>query len=732
MKSLIYLDYNATTPVDPQVIRVMEPFLREHFGNPSSTHAYGSYARQAIEEARLKVARLIGADPWEIIFTSGGTESNNLAIQGVARALRNRGRHIITSQIEHPAVLEVCRYLEGEDYDVTYLPVDSHALVDPASLKDAIRTDTILVTIMHANNEVGTIQSIAELSAIARQHGIPFHTDAAQSAGKIAVSVNDLGVDLLSLAGHKLYAPKGVGALFVRRGVPIEKILFGADHEQNRRPGTENVLEIVGLGEACRLALAETEESGTVGSAFRDRLQELITLGLPDAEINGHPIMRLPNTLSISFPNLEAQTILGALNGVAASAGAACHAGDSERSGVLDAMGVPMHLAMGTLRFSTGRYTTDRDVEEAARRIIDAVGSLSGEAVAEPGYSDIKLTHFTHGLGCACKLRPQDLEQVIRDLPKRHFPNVMVGTETSDDAAVYRIREDLALVETVDFFTPVVDDPRWFGAIAAANALSDIYAMGARPLFALNIVGFPAKRLPLEVLRQILLGADEKAAEAGIPVLGGHTIEDNEPKYGMVVTGEVHPDRIWTNRGALPGNKLILTKAIGTGILSTALKRGLLDEQSTRTLYETMATLNMKAAEVLHLSTVHACTDVTGFGLLGHLLEMTRGSGVNARIFAGQVPLLDGAMQHAASGIIPGGTLNNRAYTSGWVSGAMASDELMLVLLNDAQTSGGLLVAADPGLADELVDQLVRAGVASATLIGEITTKGTGLISIDP
>ncbi|MCD6333383.1 MAG: cysteine desulfurase, partial [Bacteroidales bacterium] len=246
-ETMIYLDYNATTPVDSQVAMAMEPYLREHFGNPSSTHSYGAEARLAVENARKQVAGLLGAEPWEIIFTGGGTESNNLAIQGAARALKGHGNHIITSQVEHPAVLEVCGFLETEGFEVTYLPVDYTGWVDPEDVKKAIRPETILISVMHANNEVGTIQPIESIAAIARANGILFHTDAAQSTGKIPVKVNDLGVDLLSVAGHKLYGPKGVGALYIRQGTKLARVIFGADHEQNRRPGTENVMEIAGL-----------------------------------------------------------------------------------------------------------------------------------------------------------------------------------------------------------------------------------------------------------------------------------------------------------------------------------------------------------------------------------------------------------------------------------------------------------------------------------------------------
>lgn len=373
MTSPIYLDYNATTPVDPAVADAMEPFLRGFFGNPSSSHYYGLQARQAVETARKQVAGLIGADPDEIVFTSGGTESNNMAIIGAARAQRHRGTHILTTAIEHPAVMEVCSHLEKEGFRITRAPVNSYGMVDPEEIRNLVQPDTILISVMHANNEVGTIQPIAEIGQIARERGILLHCDAAQSCGKIRVDVNELNVDLLSVAGHKLYAPKGIGALYIRRGTRLEKIAYGADHEQNRRPGTENVLEIVGLGKACELAMENlTDHAGHLKS-MRDLLQSLILEGVPQAVVHGPAEKRLPNTLSIGFPDFEASTILGALNGLAASAGAACHAGQADVSGVMKAMRVARNVAMGTIRLSTGRFTTEEEVRRASKMIVDYV-----------------------------------------------------------------------------------------------------------------------------------------------------------------------------------------------------------------------------------------------------------------------------------------------------------------------------------------------------------------------
>jgi cysteine desulfurase len=733
MTKPLYLDYNATTPVDPAVADVMEPFLREFFGNPSSSHYYGSQTRLAIENARQQVAGLLGALPHEIVFTSGGTESNNMAIIGAAYARRHIGNHIITTSIEHPAVLEVCNHLEKEGFSITRLPVDEFGMTDPDEVVRAIRPETILISVMHANNEVGTIQPVAAIGSVARERGIWMHCDAAQSVGKIPVNVSDLHVDLLSVAGHKLYAPKGIGALYVRQGIRIEKIIHGADHEQNRRPGTENVLEIAGLGKACEIAMQDAAGKADHLKKMRDLLEQLILERFPAAVVHGHPEKRLPNTLSIGFPDIEATTLLSSIPGVAASAGAACHADQVSVSGVLKAMQVPVHLAMGTIRLSTGRFTTGEEIRQAARLITDAAISLSpalSPLVAPETVGNVKLTRFTHGLGCACKLRPQDLEKVVKELKILKDPDILIGTETADDAAVFRITQDIALVETVDFFTPVVDDPYLFGAIAAANALSDIYAMGARPLFALNIVGFPVKRLDLQVLRDILAGAQDKAAEAGISVLGGHTIEDTEPKYGMVVTGRVHPDKIWTNSGARAGDVLILTKPIGTGIYSTALKQGLLDAGQTDLVCRLMSTLNKDAAEVLHQFTIHACTDVTGFGLIGHLLEMTRGSHACAELQAANIPYLRDVFPLIGSGVVPGGTRNNLAYVNEWVNWPDNFDEIHKLAICDAQTSGGLLVAMPADEAAGALDKLHLKGIGGAVLIGRITGEGDGTIIV--
>ena len=377
MVTPIYLDYNGTTPHDPEVIAAMRPFLETEFGNPSSSHWYGIRPKKAVEAARRQVAGLLNCQPQELFFTSGGTESNNHAIKGMARVLREKGRHLITTTVEHPAVLEVCRHLEQEGFETTRVDVDDTGMVDVDDIAAAIRPDTILISVMHANNEVGTIQPIEEISALARGKGIVMHTDAAQSSGKISTDVQRLGVDLLSVAGHKLYAPKGIGALFVRKGLIPEKFCHGAGQEMGWRAGTENVLEIVGLGKACEMADRSLEHTQTHLKTMRDRLHQGLLDRVEDIRLNGHPNRRLPNTLSLSFKGLEANRILEEIGlEVAASAGAACHSDTVTLSHVLEAMQVPIEWAKGTVRFSTGRMTTRQEIERAVEVVVQAVQQL--------------------------------------------------------------------------------------------------------------------------------------------------------------------------------------------------------------------------------------------------------------------------------------------------------------------------------------------------------------------
>lgn len=363
MTERIYLDFNASTPLADEVVAAMEPFLRTGFGNPSSLHWAGLPARDAVETARSRVAALLCCDATEVVFTSGGTEANNHAIKGVFFTKRGRKQsHIITSPIEHPAILEPCRFLETLGCEVTRLPVDQHGLVDPDDVRRAIRPETILVSIMNANNEVGTIQPIDEIARIARERGVLSHTDAAQSLGKIPTDVESLGVDLLSVAGHKLYGPKGVGALFVREGITLEPLLHGAGHEAGRRASTENVLSIVGLGAACQVAQTWIDHPQIVRMRdhFWNRLQD--TFG-DCVVLNGHPERRLPNTLNVSFRGATGHDILSRLPHVAASTGSACHAGETHISPVLAAMGVPPDVGVGAIRFSLGRTTTQQEID---------------------------------------------------------------------------------------------------------------------------------------------------------------------------------------------------------------------------------------------------------------------------------------------------------------------------------------------------------------------------------
>ncbi|MBI5420195.1 MAG: cysteine desulfurase [Deltaproteobacteria bacterium] len=366
MNRRIYLDFNASTPIAPEVVEAMRPFLADHYGNPSSLHWAGAPAKEAVERARGQVAGLLGCDPTEVVFTSGGSESNNHAIKGIFFANRDRGDHIITTAVEHPAVREPCCFLERLGAKVTVLPVDRYGRVDPDDVRRAIASRTILITVMHANNEVGTIEPIAKISAIAREAGIPFHTDAAQTVGKISADVEELGVDLLSIAGHKVYAPKGIGALYIKEGTRIEPFVHGAGHEGGRRAGTECVLLAVGLGAACESARRWVGMPQV--KALRDRfhagLREIFADRLT---LNGHLTERLPNTLNVSFTGRIGAEVLAKLQGVAASTGSACHAGSVHLSPVLSAMGVPPEEGMGAVRFSLGRTTTGEELTEVLR-----------------------------------------------------------------------------------------------------------------------------------------------------------------------------------------------------------------------------------------------------------------------------------------------------------------------------------------------------------------------------
>ena len=368
---MIYLDYNATTPVAKEVAEAMMPYIQEEFGNPSSVYSLGIQARAAVGKARGQVAELLGCDPEEIVFTSGGTESNNMVLKCVAWSLRDKGRHIITSAIEHPAIFNPALFLMENGWEVTFLPVDQYGAVDPEDVKTAIRKDTVLISIMHANNETGTIQPIEDISRIAKGNGVLFHTDAAQSVGKVETRVNALGVDFLSVAGHKLHAPKGVGALYIRNGIKIEPFLHGGGQEMGRRAGTENVILNVGLGAACELAGKNMKDDIASIIALRDRLHDKITAGIPETVLNGHPEKRLPNTLNISFPGMLGEEILRGIPELCASTGAACHDRSVAISHVLTAMHVSKERGMGAVRLTLGRHTTVDEIDQTAQWLVE-------------------------------------------------------------------------------------------------------------------------------------------------------------------------------------------------------------------------------------------------------------------------------------------------------------------------------------------------------------------------
>lgn len=724
MKS-IYLDYNATTPVDREVATEMIPYLTELYGNPSSSHSFGLATRLAVEKAREQVATMLNCAPYEVLFTGGGTESNNMAIKGIAFAHKAKGNHLIISAIEHPAVTMVANWLETHGFELSIAEVDETGYVHPDTIKSLIKSNTILISVMHANNEVGTIQSINEIAKIAHAHGIIMHTDAAQSAGKIDTDVKELGIDLLSLAGHKLYAPKGIGALYIKRGTVIEKFIHGADHEQDMRAGTENVSHIVALGKACELITLHRKEYANCMLQTRNRLSNALLDRFPDMRINGNLDNCLPNTLNVSFKNTAAGDIIKNLPNLAVSAGAACHS-SSGKSGVLEAMKLPFEYSLGAMRISTGRSTTFEEIDTAVEMITRSINRIN---VPEdvPG-NMFNITSYANGMGCGCKMRPHDLEFILNDLPQVFSTEVLVSAGNRDDAAVYSISDTDAIVQTVDFFTPMIDNPYAFGAIAAANSLSDIYAMGAKPLFALNMVAFPVQTLPLDVLKEIMRGASDKATEAEIPVLGGHSIEDTGIKFGMVVTGRVSKSKLITNAGAKPGDVLILTKPLGSGIITHAFAKGMATDQMLQDAVDVMIGLNKVAAEVMQNFQVSACTDITGFGLIGHLHEITQASLVEASLYYDAIPLIAGTEKLARMGSISGSTKANEQFAKDWTNFTSLSPAQISIVC-DAQTSGGLVISLPEAAADQLIEQLKAHNIASS-IIGRITGLGNGQITI--
>ena len=374
----VYLDYNATTPVDPRVVDVMLTFLKYYYHNPSSLYSRAKEVRKAVESSREKIAKLINANPDEIIFTSGGSEADNQALKGVAFYLQKKGNHIITSSIEHHAVLHTCKFLEKVGFEITYLPVDRYGIVDPDDLKKAIKPETILISIMMANNEIGTIEPIKELAEVAHDHGVLFHTDAVQAVGKIPVDVKEIDVDLLSLSAHKFYGPKGVGALYIKKGVRLHPLIHGGSQEKKLRAGTENVAGIVGAGKAAEIAMAEMKDEAEKIKPLRDRLEKEIKEKIPEVIVNGHPEKRLFNTLNICVKYIEGEGMLALLDmhGISASSGSACTSSSLEPSHVLLAIGLPHAIAHGSLRFSFGKYNTAEDVNKVVEVLPEIVEKL--------------------------------------------------------------------------------------------------------------------------------------------------------------------------------------------------------------------------------------------------------------------------------------------------------------------------------------------------------------------
>ena len=375
---MIYMDHSATSPVDPEVFEAMKPYFQEEFGNASTLYKLGRDGKRAMENARAQVASIIGAEPKDVIFTSGGTESDNIAIKGIAYKLKNKGRHIITSNIEHPAVHETCKYLEKNGFKVTYVPVGTDGLLKASDVEDAIRDDTILITVMHANNEIGTIQPITEIGKIAHEKGILFHTDAVQSVGKIPVDVNALNVDMLSISSHKLYGPKGIGALYIKKGVRLEPIIHGGGHERGLRPGTENVPAIVGFGKACQLAEEKLEEESARLIRLRDKLVDAVLKQNKEAYLNGDREKRLPGNANFRFTGIEGESLILHLDskGIAASTGSACSSTKLEPSQVLMAIGLEEVEAHGSLRISLGRENTEEDIDHTITSIKEVVDTL--------------------------------------------------------------------------------------------------------------------------------------------------------------------------------------------------------------------------------------------------------------------------------------------------------------------------------------------------------------------
>ena len=662
-------------------------------------------------------------------------------------------------------MLEVFKYLETEypnQLEVVYLPVTSEGMVDLQVYQKLLKPNIGFISVMHANNETGVLQPIKELIHIARKINpdVVFHTDAAQSIGKTYVDIKELGVDLLSICPHKFYGPKGIGALFIKQGCEekLEKQIHGANHEKNLRAGTENVLEIVGLGKACEMVSKELEERMNHFRKTRNIIYKILFENFGNSlKLQGPPIdfdnnkieNRLSNTLFISFPGVEANLILDLLSDkIACSAGAACHSEDVKMSHVLEAMKVAPYIAMGTLRLSTGLKLTIEEAEKSGIIISDIVKKLLEQKnknipekdILEPD-EEIKLTKTTHGLGCGCKLSATLLTSVLKDLPKQKLiesdHNILVGTETSDDCCVYKLTSEIALITTLDFFTPICDNPEDFGAISCANALSDIYAMGGKPILALNIVGFPIGTMSPSILKRILLGSQMKAEEAGVAILGGHSIEDSEPKFGLSVTGIAHPNFIWKNSTMEKGDFIIITKKLGVGTIMTGLKRQIIDpeEEDCKAAMESMKYLNKYHCESLmemednSNRIVNACTDITGFGLLGHLKEGLENSEKAATIFYDSIPFFEKSKTLIEMGVMPGGTVNNCNFVKNCCVYEENITSVEKNLLNDAQTSGGLMIFVSRKNFDKVCDKFKEKKLAYY-VIGEVEKEKIGGIYV--
>ncbi|RKY47167.1 MAG: selenide, water dikinase SelD [Candidatus Neomarinimicrobiota bacterium] len=685
----IYLDYNATTPLIEPVKRAMLETLDE-FGNLSSSHWYEVRAKRILENAREKIASLINCDPEEIIFTSSGSESNNLAIKGVA--LKFKKGHIITFAIEHPSVLNVCEFLKKEGFRITFVGVGQNEIVDPDDVRKSISTDTILISIMLANNEVGTIQPMEEIAKIAGEYGIPLRIDASQAIGKINVDVQKLGAFLLTVAGYKIYALKGVGILFVRKRFETEPIIHGGRQEFGLRSGIENILEIAGLGAAAEYLRENIKEIPMKLFTLKEKFWSSLRKELPPVEINGHFEKSLPNTVNVHFPGASSDLLFSEIY---------C-----------------------SVRFSLGILITEEEIEKAVSIISRGYRKLaSGIEKLTKNASSGKLRRFSHRLGCACKISSATLGEALEDFSAIHNLQALIGYENLDDGCAYKIDEDRAIVSTVDFFISIVDDPYIFGMIAVSNALGDIYAMGGEPFFGMNIVAFPEERFSFDVLREILKGAHDKAQEAGAVIIGGYTIGDIELKYGLAVNGLVNPSKILRNNTPCEGDILILTKPIGTGILSTAMKRGILDRETRDLLVETMTELNKGAPEVVKDYPVTPCTDVTGFGLIGHLYGMVRNSEKSAIIDYEKVPHIPGVTKYARLSNIPEDTYENWRFLDDKVHWKEGLSKIEKAILFDAQISGGLLFTVSENYSEQIVSCLRENGVRSASAIEQIVRK---------